>query len=277
MRRFFAVAMLSSLTGLCGCLNIQDREERDPWSKSQWQEEFRADQRRLKSEDELRTKKWTDPIEKVTDKIWDQITRIYNYITGDTPFQVAKNLLDPTYPDRRRQAVMWFSKREYGRKDPYVIYYAEMARTDTDWSVRAMAIRALNRVRARQYSSIYIEAMTDKNELVRLEAVKALANMPDPRAVDELMNRLDYRKEESVDVRIAAADALRHYRTSQVAHALVRALGSVQGPDPLEGERQLGVSFQARRSLKLMTGKDYRYDVAKWLDYLATTPKPFVT
>lgn len=275
MRPFIVLAMLLSLTGLCGCLNVQDREEREPWTKSRWQDEFRANERRLKSEDELRTKKWTDPIEKVTDKIWDQITRIYNYITGDTPFQAAKNLLDPTYPDRRRQAIMWFSKRQYGRQDPYVTYYAEMAKTDNDWSVRAMAIRALNRVRSRQHTDIYLNALADKNATVRLEAAKALANMPEPKAVDELMNRLDYQKEESVDVRIAAADALRHYRTSQVAHALVRALGP--GTNRLEGERQLGVSYQARRSLKLMTGQDFRYDVPKWLDYLATSPKPFVS
>ena len=40
-------------------------------------------------------------------------------------------------------------------------------------------------------------------------------------------------------------------------------------------DREFGVSWQARWSLKLMTGKDYRYDQAAWLTFLGGTEKPF--
>lgn len=266
MRRSFAVLTLISLTALPGCLNVQDKEEREPWSKGQWKDELRANELRLKSEDQLPKAAWKKPIAKVTDKIWDQITRIYNYITGTTPFNAAKDLLDPTHADRRRQAIVYLSKREFGRQDPYVTYYAEMVRSDRDYTVRAMAIRALNRVRAQKYSPLYLQFLEDRHELVRLEAAKALANVPDARAIQALMNHLEPAREESIDVRVACVDALRNYRTSEVAQALVRALG----------DRQLGVCFQARRSLKVMTGKDYRYDQAAWLNYLTSNSKPFL-
>jgi len=268
MRRGIVLLMLTGMWGLGGCLNVQDREERDPWSSSQWKQEMRANERRLRSEDELKKNPITTPITEVTDKIWDQIARIYNYITGNTPFNAARNLLDPTFPDRRRQAIMYLSKRSYGRQDPYVTYYAEMVRSDPDYTVKAMAIRALNRARAKKYTSFYIQALEkDRHEPVRLEAAKALANIPDERAVAVLLEHLDHRKEESVNVRVACADALRIYRTKEVAQALVAVLAD----DP-----QLAVCFQARRSLKLMTGKDYRYDSAAWLEWFAPgNPKPF--
>jgi HEAT repeat protein len=93
---------------------------------------------------------------------------------------------------------------------------------------------------------------------VRLEAAKALANVPDERAIAPLIKRLD-NAEESVDVRIAAADALRNFRTPLAAQALVRVLR----------DRDFAVSWQARKGLKLMTGRDYRYDQAAWLTYLS--------
>ena len=71
--------------------------------------------------------------------------------------------------------------------------------------------------------------------------------------------------DENVDVRVASADALRLYRTSEVAQALVRALR----------DRDFGVPWQARKSLQLMTGKDFRYDTAAWLTFLSGTNKPF--
>jgi HEAT repeat protein len=167
--------------------------------------------------------------------------------------------------------VVYLSKRDFGRKDPYVKYYAEMARSDEDHTVRAMAIRALNRVRDKEVTSLYIRALEDPHPLVRLEAAKALANIPDEVAVPALIKHLKGRVEvltkgrlevedETTDVRVACADALRNFRTSEVAQALVGVLR----------DRDFAVCWQSRVSLKLITGQDYRYDQAAWLDYLTT-------
>jgi HEAT repeat protein len=131
---------------------------------------------------------------------------------------------------------------------------------------------------------------------VRTEAAKALANIPDDRAVPSLLRHLegtlpaslvrrdrsglptlgtaanltaglglaeDHR--EAKDVRIACADALRNFRTTEVARALVNALQ----------DRDFGVAYTARKSLKGMTGMDLGYDQAAWLKYLTQVPKPF--
>jgi hypothetical protein len=66
------------------------------------------------------------------------------------------------------------------------------------------------------------------------------------------------------DVRIACADGLRNFLTTSVAQALIRALD----------ERDFSVAWQAHRSLWLMSGQDFGYNQAAWLNYLTTTQKP---
>jgi hypothetical protein len=71
--------------------------------------------------------------------------------------------------------------------------------------------------------------------------------------------------EEDKDVRIAAAGALRHYKSLEVARALI----------PRLGEGDFGIAWKARRSLRAITGKDLRYDEAAWLAYITGPDKPF--
>jgi hypothetical protein len=70
---------------------------------------------------------------------------------------------------------------------------------------------------------------------------------------------------ESKDVRIAAADALRQYRTLDVARILVTYLN----------ETDFGVAWQSRQSLIVLTGQDLQYDESAWLQYLVGPNKPF--
>ena len=72
-------------------------------------------------------------------------------------------------------------------------------------------------------------------------------------------------QQESRDVRVACADALRNFPTKDVARALTDALR----------DRQFETAWQARKSLVLMTGHDNQYDQAKWRDYFAKTDRPF--
>ena len=39
-------------------------------------------------------------------------------------------------------------------------------------------------------------------------------------------------------------------------------------------ERTFGVAWQARRSLQRITGVDYAYDDAAWLEYISNPAKP---
>lgn len=279
MHRSSWIALLLITASLIGCANKVDKDEREVWNENVWKEEVQANEIRMLPEEQRPTRAGMFSfMQKAADAVGQAIANLYNFITGKTPFNAALAMIDPASPDRRRQGVVYLSKRDYGRQQPYTNYYLEMASTDPDHTVRAMSIRALNRARDKRVTEVCIKALEDPHYLVRLEAAKALANMPDPAAVPALIqhlggtfrmrlekeNRFEV-QEEHPDVRIACADALRNHKTLQSAQALVATLR----------DRSFGISWQARRSLRLMTGKDYRYDTAAWLEYLSGTANPF--
>jgi HEAT repeat protein len=106
--------------------------------------------------------------------------------------------------------------------------------------------------------------LSDPNDRVRLEAAKALANLPTPAAAEPLIKMVT-NPEEDRDIRIAAAAALNHYKKIEVARALASRLQ----------ERDFSVAWQARESLRKLTKKDFRYNEARWLEYLSGPEKPF--
>ena len=152
----------------------------------------------------------------------------------------------------------------FGRKEPYTKRYAQIATEPVDYTVRAGAMRALNYSRSRQDTEAFMLGLDDAEPAVRLEAAKALANLPVEKSVAKLIEHLN--TDNNKDVRIACADALRNFKTLDVTRALIAVLG----------DRDFGVSWQARTSLNLMTGRDFRYDESAWLDYLAKAQKPFI-
>ncbi len=194
-----------------------------------------------------------------------------------TPDEARRAVDDVTNPDRRRAGIAVLAV-EYPdlRHPPLTVRYQQLAQHDPDPTVRAMAVRALNLCRDGTATKVFVASLNDESEQVRLEAAKALANVPDERAVGPLLERLGNRRPtttpgyvamrpETEDVRIAAADALRHYRTLDVARTLVSTLA----------EPDFGIAWQARQSLVFLTGRDLQYDEAAWLKYLVGPEKPF--
>jgi hypothetical protein len=186
------------------------------------------------------------------------------FSTGDRPARAVRLMEDGKSPDARRQGINDLARWDFAQNGPYARRYRQIAKSDPDPLVRSVAIRALNRARDADARPIFVEALSDPSELVRLEGAKALVNLPDPAAADALI-RLVSNPEEDRDVRIAAAEALKHYKKIEVARALV----------PRLNERDFSVSWQARRSLRRMTGKDFFYNEAAWLEYIAGPDKPF--
>jgi HEAT repeat protein len=183
---------------------------------------------------------------------------------GDPPIRAVRMMENERSADARRRGINKLVERPFGRKDPYTKRYAEIAQDDRDFLVRATAIRALNRSRYKPATPVFISALRDSNPLVRLEAAKALANIPDPDATAQLVKTVNDAGED-VDVRIAAAEALKHYRDPEVARSLIAQLQT----------REFGVAWQARQSLRKLTGRDLRYDEAAWQALLTGPQKPF--
>lgn len=189
--------------------------------------------------------------------------RAWDILSGDTELEAVKKMENADSADQRRQGVIDLYERSYGRPESYRERWKDIASADENPLVRAMAIRTLNRCKDASATPLFVKALSDRSEFVRLEAVKALAIMPDLAAAP-LLTRMLNSPTENKDVRIAAADALKHYRTLDVGRALASKLA----------DREFGVAWQSRRSLGRLTGQDYRYDESAWLKHL-TSDKPF--
>ena len=248
---------------LSGCSSfLTETNPEEPWSRGRFRALRYDDTQRLAGED--RSKSTTgEYFTYVPRKFWGGVVHVWQWTFNDAPARYAKNLFDKN-PDRRREAIYVLSDEGFGRKDPYIKYYAHMAESDEDVTVRAAALRALNRSRAQAYTGIYIASLNDPNPWASLEATKALANIPDPKAVPGLIKLLADDKQ-TRDVRIACADGLRCYKSSDVAQALIRQLV----------DHDFAVAWQSRQSLNLMTGQDFHYDPSAWLNYLTQTQTPF--
>jgi hypothetical protein len=209
---------------------------------------------------------------------WTFPSKLIKTWTGETPSKYAKMMENDQSGDQRREGILRLAADyDFARAEPYTKRYWQIAQADRDVLVRAAAVRALNRSRDASVTPLATRYLDDQSPLMRLEAAKALANIPDEKAIPALTRHMaaqqDVRVEggrseavaENRDVRVACADALRNFSNKDVARTLVDALH----------EREFEVSWQARRSLILMTGHDFRYDQAKWREFLASTDNPF--
>jgi hypothetical protein len=188
---------------------------------------------------------------------WDSTVEFFGRIGGPEPAEMADKLVSDK-PDERLEAINYLASYDWGRQPPYTDRYDQIARGDPSPLVRAVAVRALNRSRAASPEGTVRGMLNDPSELVRLEAAKALSNTYDPQASEKLRAMLTAAGE-TRDVRIAVADALRHDRTPEGYRTLVGVLG----------DRDFAVAWTARRSLRRMTGQDFRWSEADWAKWLA--------
>lgn len=192
------------------------------------------------------------------------LRRVTNAATGRTPIAAAVQLENQQSPDQRRMGLTRLSNDSAGRRAPYTTRYQQIAQSDSDWLVRATAIRALNRSRDASATPIFIRGLSDENDIVRVESAKALVHLIDTDAVAPLLAKVNDANENR-DVRIWSADALRNYRTLEVARTLANQLTS----------REFGVAWQAHESLMTITGTNLGYDETAWLNYFTGPNKPF--
>lgn len=189
--------------------------------------------------------------------------RQIRYLHGDTPIHAARMTTDHDSPDNRREGLYKLVDYSFAHRPPYTTQYESMAGVDPDPTVRAAALRACNISRDMHAPAVFINALADKSELVRLEAAKGLCNLPDASAPPALL-RIAGNSDENRDVRIASTDALKYYRTQEVARVLATLLI----------DRDYAIAFQAHRSLIYMTHKDFGFDQSQWLGFFAGPETP---
>lgn len=269
--RLLVSVIAVSLTTGCGFLPVPDQKEPVLYYRQKDVDEAAIQARRGPA---------TQPVGQAAGSLSDLFRLIGDYFADTTPLDLVRDMEGlpraddraPGTADRRWQAINNLAGRPFAHYPPYTPRFAAKAvgdgksgeKPDVDYVVRATAVRALNRSRDAGSTGVFIKALADKSELVRLEAAKALNNLPTPDAVAALLARLNDANE-VMDVRIASAEALRHYKTLEVARGLVAALD----------DRDFGIAWQARRSLNVLTKVDMKYDQVKWLSFLTAAEKPF--
>ena len=266
---FTCIAVL----GIQGCGSLKPREDSSVVRPARLRDLAHRDQDRLEGVDSPRHLRRTVAGVDTTDMgffsatgeiLWAGPARLYHFATGDTPIKWAKLMEDTRSADNRRTGMMELVRNRFARKDPYTKRYTQIGALDRDPLVRAAAIRSLNYSRSKEGMDLFLAGLDDTDAQVRLEAVKALSNIPNDKAVNKLVGLLQ--KDDNKDVRIASADALRNYKTIDVARALTSVML----------DRDFAVAWQARQSLILMTGRDFKYDESAWLGYMASGKNPFI-
>jgi hypothetical protein len=247
MRKFCWAIWMMSAAALGGCgSSIHDASAPGPVDPGLYHDALIENQQRIAGEDRRVEPLYKSPFVAIGiafNVVFVQpVAHFFIYISHDNAAYAARKMADTTSADKRVEGTLRLVDFEFARKGIYLKGYAYEARDTEDFTVRAAGLQALN----------------DDQAVVRLEAADALANIPDAEAIPSLEIHLGD-AEPNIDVRIASAEALRNFHSTEVMRALVAELD----------DHEFGVAWQARQSLELLTGQDFRYDSKAWLNYLA--------
>ena len=170
-----------------------------------------------------------------------------------SPEQVALDAFNMYDADKRRDAVETLAAADFGGEAPYVRTY-RMLIDDPDPTVRGAAVKALARHGDLSDAPLFLRLLQeDEFAFVRWQSAVALQRLHMPESAEPLSVAM--LKDEDVDTRAAAAEALGQYPQREVFAALVGALD----------DRDFSVVAAANKSLKTLTGYDFGSDGSLWL------------
>lgn len=137
---------------------------------------------------------------------------------------------------------------------------ARKIQAERDPLVRAQIIRTIEIYPTRLTSAVLHAATNDPEPAVRIACADAWGKRNTDEAVEHLSEL--FKKDESIDVRIAATKAL----------GATKNQGAIEKLAPALEDKDPALQLVAVESLKSLTGADLGYDVNKWREYLKTPP-----
>lgn len=127
---------------------------------------------------------------------------------------------------------------------------------DENGLLRARSVRVLGGLPNPQALAALHAASADKDEAVRIAACEAWRRRGGDAALDALAQAIS--SDRSIDVRLAAARALASFRDPRAIQALGVALN----------DRDPALQRRAIESLRTVSGRDYRNDLAAWRQFV---------
>jgi hypothetical protein len=194
-------------------------------------------------------------------------------LTKRTPQEATLVALNSKNADDRYRGLVDLEKSKALKANWAVKAMTVIVRTDASSSVRALAVHNLARVDDIRSWPVLVEAMTDEADRVRFEAAWGLSEshlvfsdetrgiMAD--AEKTLIRAMS--SDTSVDVRLNSAKTLGQFQTKS---ALTGLITSLKDPD-------YAIRYEAEHSLIRLTGRTFKGDSKKWLNWLAATKDPF--
>lgn len=195
--------------------------------------------------------------------------------TTRSPPELAAMAIDPYDANNRYIGTLGLANMPFAGEPLYIRLFVDNIQ-DPDPAVRGAAARGLANHGQPEHVPLLVTALSDENRGVRLEAARGLQRLHNPVAVDALRTAMrepvlsrDGRTaspgERDASIRAEAATALGQYPMNRVLQALIAGLD----------DSDLAVNRSSLASLRTLTGQDFGYSRAAWLEWLAETRDPF--
>lgn len=193
--------------------------------------------------------------------------------TKPTPAEVVKDAQDPYDADKRYRGTLLLATADFATEPLYLELFVQNL-GDPDASVRAAACKALSRNGGPAHLPLLVKALGDPDAGVRVEAARAMQRIHGPEAVQPLIAAVrepnpgdpNYSVAEDLpELRAEAALALGQYQEPRVMQALIASLN----------DSRLAVNRNALVSLRTMTGQDFGFAPAPWVEWANSTRSPF--
>lgn len=169
-------------------------------------------------------------------------------------------------PAMRVEAIQQFAMRSTGVDSPeqqqITDQLARQMQVEPDPLVRQAVVGAIAAFRTPMAQQVLEAGLADEDVAVRVACCQALGRRGEVASVGSLANVL--RAEKSIDVRLAAAEALGKLKSPEAIQALVIALD----------DRDPALQYVGVQSMKSITGQDYGADVQAWRNVAASGSPP---
>ena len=157
--------LAAALSG-CGS-SLSDSTAPGPVDKGLYRDAVLDNEQRLAGEDRRVVPLYKTPLEAIgvgLDYLFVRpFANFFIYISHDNAAYAARKMANTKSPDLRREGMLRLVDFQFARRGIYLKGYAYLARDTEDYTVRAAAIRALNRCRRRDIPRCFCRRSTTIN------------------------------------------------------------------------------------------------------------------
>ena len=189
----------------------------------------------------------------------DDFNNLATGLAPPTPMQAALMAVDLYDADDRRTGITLLANSSFGGAPEYLKMYRDYVVEDRDPLVRAASIKALARFGNPDDAVLiapWLSRSKEESSQVRRAAAAAMQRLHNPAVVPGLLRSLRDQDEE-IQVRSSVATALGQYPENQVFIGLIAAL---QAGD-------FSINLSAAQSLRTLTGQVFGTDWDAWYDW----------